>query len=91
VDAVITDPPYGVNFEGKANKIKPVRTGGYEGEDSDIGPRAAPIFLAMCDRAVIFPGLRLMWDYPRPYEIGCVARKSSFSLDGVKSFHEWKL
>ena len=72
VDAVITDPPYDVDFEGKRNKINPIATGGYEGGDSGIGPVAAKVFLQNCDRAIIFPGSRLMFDYPKPYEIGCV-------------------
>jgi len=28
IDAMITDPPYGVDFSGKSNKVNPKRRGG---------------------------------------------------------------
>jgi hypothetical protein len=73
VDAVVTDPPYGAAFDGKKTKHIRHATGGYAStEDSDIGPRTAPEMLRLCLRAVVFSGTRLMFCYPRPYEIGCV-------------------
>ena len=69
VDAVVTDPPYGVAFHGKTTKYTRGEEG-YAGEDSDVGIIAAPVALRLCDRAVIFSGLRLMFAYPAPYDIG---------------------
>ena len=71
VDAVVTDPPYGVDFKGKTTKHNAGR-GGYIGGDSDIGPEIVTTALALADRGVVFPGVRLMFKYPAPYEVGCV-------------------
>ena len=79
VDAVITDPPYGVEFKGKATKHTKA-AGGYLAGDSEIGPDAVVAALKIADRGVVFPGLRMMYDYPRPYEIGCVYCPSGAGL-----------
>ena len=79
VDAVVTDPPYGVAFHGKTTKYTRGEEG-YAGEDSDAGIIAAPVALRLCDRAVIFSGLRLMFAYPAPYDIGCVYCPSGAGL-----------
>jgi site-specific DNA-methyltransferase (adenine-specific) len=71
VDAVVTDPPYGVDFKGKATKHTHA-SGGYLGGDSRVGPAAVNLALSLSERGVVFSGLRLMWDYPRPYEVGCI-------------------
>ena len=40
-DLLLTDPPYGVEFKGKATKYtKP--SGGYKSGDSEIGPEQPP-------------------------------------------------
>ena len=71
VDLVLTDPPYGVKFEGKSTKFtKP--SGGYISGDTDIGPPVIKIALNLCDRAIVFTGNRLLHDYPKPRDIGCV-------------------
>ena len=83
VDAVITDPPYGVDFIGKATKhtkASHTEPGGYIGGDSDIGPSAVSAALLKCDRAIVFPGNRLLFEYPRPYEFGCVYCPSGAGL-----------
>ena len=75
VDAVVSDPPYGVDFKGKATKHTQASkdfSGGYAGGDTDIGPAVVRRALDIADRGVVFPGSRLMFDYPRPYEIGTV-------------------
>lgn len=74
VDAIVTDPPYGVDFKGKATKWT-MPTGGYIGGDSeDIGPRviAWAIENDVFERAVVTPGTRLLHDYPKPYDIGFI-------------------
>jgi len=79
VDAVITDPPYGVDFVGKRTKHTEA-SGGYTVADSDIGPVAVGKYLEIAERAVVFPGSRLMYEYPKPYEIGCVYCPSGAGL-----------
>ena len=71
VDALVTDPPYDVDFKGKATKHT-AASGGYTGGDSDIGPVAVALALERVDRGVVFPGERLLFDYPKPYAIGSV-------------------
>ncbi len=83
VDAVVTDPPYGVEFKGKATKHTRVTresSGGYVGGDTDIGPAVVALALGRAERAVVFPGARLMFDYPKPYEIGSVHCPSGAGL-----------
>lgn len=75
VDVLITDPPYGVDFKGKQTKWKKAG-GGYNSGDSGIGPTVVTRALECCERAVVFPGMRLMFDYPKPYELGCVYNPS---------------
>jgi site-specific DNA-methyltransferase (adenine-specific) len=92
VDAVITDPPYGVDFIGKATKhTKTTHTepGGYIGGDSNIGPSVVSALLERCDRAIVFPGNRLLFDYPKPYEMGAVYCPSGAGLGrwGFTVFH----
>ena len=83
VDAVVTDPPYGVDFKGKTTKHTRAShdySGGYVGGDTDIGPEVVAIALEFADRGVVFPGSRLMWEYPKPYEIGAVYCPSGAGL-----------
>ena len=72
VDSLISDPPYGVDFKGKAYKGK-APDGGYEGGDhGEIAIAGINAALALCSRALVFPGTRLAWSYPPPAEIGAV-------------------
>ena len=83
VDAVVTDPPYGVDFKGKATKHTQATkefTGGYVGGDSGVGPEAVRVALNVSSRGVVFPGNRLMFKYPEPYDIGCVYCPSGAGL-----------
>jgi DNA modification methylase len=79
VDAVVTDPPYGVALTGKRTKRAASHANvGYISTDDApsvydrmihpalFGQSAAPYA-----RAVITPGTRLMWRYPEPADIGC--------------------
>ena len=92
VDAVVTDPPYGVDFKGKATKHTQANKdfpGGYAGGDTDIGPSVVELVLPLVQRGVVFPGLRMMFDYPKPYEIGSVYCPSGAGLGrwGFTVFH----
>jgi site-specific DNA-methyltransferase (adenine-specific) len=73
VDAVVTDPPYGVEFRGKTTKHTRRTNDGYIGGDSEIGPEVVRKCLPIAQRCVVFPGIRLMWKYPEPYEVGAVS------------------
>lgn len=92
VDAIISDPPYGVDFKGKATKhTRATRgsPGGYVSGDTDIGPNVIKSAIEQADRAIIFPGTRLMFEYPKPYEIGAVYCPSGAGLGrwGFTVFH----
>lgn len=71
-DLLLTDPPYGVDFKGKKTKKNRIAKGGYLSGDTDIGPAVVEMCLPMCDRGIVFTGNRLMHDYPKPADIGCV-------------------
>ena len=75
VDAVVTDPPYGVGL-GKI-KSRLGRDDGYSFEDTPENVRdvIVPRFtmaLGLAKRGAVTPGHRCAWFYPAPYEIGCV-------------------
>lgn len=68
VDAVVTDPPYGVDYKGKTTKHTRRNGGCYENGDSDfVGPE---FMRRWKGRAVVYPGTRIAFDYPKPVEIG---------------------
>lgn len=72
VDLVLTDPPYNVNFGGKSAKHTIRNNQGYISGDSDIGPTVIKQALQYQDTLIVFPGIRLMFDYPKPTDVGCV-------------------
>jgi len=76
VDLILTDPPYGVNFAGKATKHTSSngKLGGYLGvDDGELGPSVIRSLLASGgQRAAVFPGIRKMFRYPEPDDVGCV-------------------
>lgn len=81
VDAVVTDPPYGVGFTGKMSvqrgggQIK--LDGGYESfsdTPENIDAVVIPAILSAISisrRAAITPGTRNCFKYPEPADIGC--------------------
>jgi site-specific DNA-methyltransferase (adenine-specific) len=73
VDAVITDPPYGVSFKGKTENDGRKSTGAYasfaDDDPSYIIERAAAA-LAIADRGAITPGTRIMQQYPEWQDTG---------------------
>ncbi len=78
VDAVVTDPPYGVDFKGKTTKLTRFNGGGYNSGDSEtVGPRAIRMWNG---RAVVYPGNRIAFAYPKPTEIGFVSCPSGAGL-----------
>lgn len=72
-DVLITDPPWGVGFKGKWTKHT-LPAGGYEAgeDDPSIGPQVVSMALGLVLRGAVFSGQRLIYDYPRPQDIGGV-------------------
>ena len=81
VDAVVTDPPYGVGFSGKKTKqrngsqVKAAQGyGSFEDTPENIRTVIIPAIsqaIAMAKRAAITPGTRNLHAYPEPADIGC--------------------
>jgi site-specific DNA-methyltransferase (adenine-specific) len=71
-DVLITDPPYGVDFIGKATKHTAADGGYTTDDDAAIGPEVISGLLPLVKRAAVFPGIRQMFRYPEPWDVGCV-------------------
>lgn len=69
---LVTDPPYGVDFVGKATKHTDPGGGYISGDDGAIGPEVVAALLPWVTRAAVFTGTRLLHDYPKPDDMGCV-------------------
>lgn len=88
-DVLVTDPPYGVEFNGKATKHTSPG-GGYTTSDSaDIGPVAVRMALPTVRRGAVFTGVRNLFAYPEPADIGCVYCPSGAGIGrwGFSCFH----
>lgn len=85
VDAVITDPPYGVNLTAKVtkhNKIKASST--YEDNEDTILAlvlSAHSMWTPIAKRAVVTPGVRLLQLYPRAKSIGTIFSPNGAGCD----------
>ncbi len=77
IDLVLTDPPYGVNL-GKADNGQCKEKGQMHYSQFVDTPEyvknvVVPVFnlcLQKCHRAIVTPGNRNAWDYPKPEDIG---------------------
>lgn len=85
VDLVLTDPPYGVNLTTRTSDFRDSDAFDmgaslrasilYEDDPASIRTLVAsvmPEVLRIGQRAVVFPGTRMMWAYPEPRAVGCV-------------------
>jgi site-specific DNA-methyltransferase (adenine-specific) len=89
-DVLVTDPPYGVEFDGKATKHTVQKSGGYTTEDSaEVGPLVVGMALERVGRGLVFPGIRNLHAYPVPADIGCVYCPSGAGIGrwGFTCFH----
>lgn len=81
VDAVVTDPPYGVNFKGKNTKHTKRDNDGYiSGDSATIGPEVIRICAELFPRVVATVGAATAFDYPKPTEIGSIFCPSGAGL-----------
>lgn len=85
VDAVVTDPPYGVGLTRKTNDFRGSKffddgASAQFSKNYDDNPEviaalvtaAADLYLPLASRALVFPGHRMMWRYPEPSSAGTV-------------------
>jgi hypothetical protein len=76
VDRVVTDPPYGVGLKAKITKHnRTTATSAYLDEPADVLPAilyAAEWWHKNARSAVVTPGTRLLFDYPKPETLGCI-------------------
>src|SRR4029450_4248771 len=77
IDAVVMDPPYGVGLRVKKNAFARgyVCAASTTYEDDPIQITALlrevlPLLQRLSHRMAVFPGPRLLFDYPRPASIG---------------------
>jgi site-specific DNA-methyltransferase (adenine-specific) len=75
VDAVVTDPPYGVEFQD-------------EHWDAAI-PDIAIALPSMFERVAIVMGTTAMWAFPEPKWVACWARPASSSRSKIGGFSHW--
>jgi site-specific DNA-methyltransferase (adenine-specific) len=87
---LVTDPPYGVGFSGKATKHTSGNSGGYTTpDDPDIGPEIVRLALPLVKRGAVFPGQRNLFAYPVAQDIGGVYCPSGAGMGswGFRCFH----
>lgn len=100
-DVLITDPPYGVALTAKTNDFRgrwfdagrskrASRT--YVDDPTHVRKllkETIPYLLANVDRALIFSGVRMLWEYPDPAAVGCVFTSNGAGLSswGFQGFH----
>lgn len=87
IDAVVVDPPYGVGLKGKRTKREAsLVNDGYADlvdDASTIQEVVLPVMRHCLDaygRVVCFPGIRAMYQYPEPADVGGVFNPSGAGL-----------
>jgi len=76
VDAVVTDPPYGVNLgSDPTHRIGNTAYASFEDTPEDVARVVVPAIekcIEMFGRVVVTPGTRCAWLYPQPSELGAI-------------------
>jgi DNA modification methylase len=89
-DVLVTDPPYGVDFSGKATRHTAAGSGGYTTvDDAKVGPLVVREALGKIARGAVFPGIRNLMSYPPAQDIGGVYCPSGAGIGpwGFVCFH----
>jgi len=85
VDAVVTDPPYGVNLTAKVTKHNTITAShNYEDTPEHVLPmvkHAIALALDIAPCAVVTPGNRLLQDYPKAKSIGTIFAANGAGID----------
>lgn len=81
----VTDPPYGVKLRNKKNDFRGSRFFDnsksllasvlYRDDDAHVRAlirQTIPVFLGKVDRAIVFSGPAMLWEYPEPTAMGSV-------------------
>jgi site-specific DNA-methyltransferase (adenine-specific) len=97
VDAVVTDPPYGIDggapggsrTRGKGNYV---RNAGWNDTEQYIGDVVVPFVRLLIDSVpavIVTPGKRCMFMYPNPDDIGCFWSPAAVGMGrwGFNVFH----
>ena len=85
VDALVTDPPYGVNLVTKTSDYRQSKhfdngeslkaTRLYQDDEDHVSSlikTAIPAALSIAERGIVFSGVNMLFHYPRPAWVGCV-------------------
>ena len=86
VDAVVTDPPYGVNLKAKRTKHNRIEaTTTYRDDEGEIRELVLNAFDTWCAsntrRAIVTPGIKLLQDWPKAKSIGTVFCANGAGMD----------
>lgn len=81
-DLCLTDFPYGVNVEYGAFNDTPQNA-------IDLISKAMPEIIRISKRAVITPGVKLMYHYPKPDWVGCIYSSAGVGV-GSHGFCCWQ-
>lgn len=83
-EAIVTDPPYGVNF---------VYYGDYNDGDRNypqfVG-KCFELFRKSCNKVLLTTGMRNLWLYPPADWVLCWAKPGSTRRSGLGGFNEWE-
>jgi DNA modification methylase len=75
VDAVVTDPPYGVNLAANFNYQDRAAYASYDDTAKNVSEIVVPAIvscLALASRAALTPGIKNLHRYPKPDHIGAI-------------------
>jgi DNA modification methylase len=90
-DCFVTDPPYGINFKGKATKHTTAHTGGYASgtDDEREGPDMIADLISRCKRGAVFCGAMNLSAYPKYRDLGGVFCPAGAGMGawGFRCFH----
>ena len=94
IDAVVTDPPYGIkgSESSKRKRGRAKYDNSFPDTEDYISGIIVPIvkrLIATVPRVVLTPGIRCMYLYPRPADIGCfwTPATTAYGPGGFQCFH----